>query len=139
MVTYIQLVSVTFALLGILLRSTITDWDDPSRPLFELPVLLLTAHPDDEALFFAPTVLALSDWIRKADPGPLYQGLTSDILIHDLCLSIGNSEGLGPIRFQEFVGSCQILGIENGTVVDKPYVTVELITLYLLTGCWVAQ
>jgi N-acetylglucosaminylphosphatidylinositol deacetylase len=60
-------------------------------------ILLVTAHPDDEAMFFAPTILSLS---RKSSLG----------LFH-LCLSSGNADGLGIIRKAELSDSLNVLGI----------------------------
>ena len=63
-------------------------------------IMLLIAHPDDESMFFAPTVLALTQ-----------KHLGNHLKI--LCLSSGNSEGMGPIRKRELVSAAQILGIER--------------------------
>ena len=73
-------------------------------------ILLLTAHPDDECMFFAPTILALSEALQP--PSKLYS----------LCLSVGNADGLGDVRRRELEGSLDVLGIEEGRrwVVDKP-------------------
>ncbi|RPD56023.1 LmbE-like protein, partial [Lentinus tigrinus ALCF2SS1-6] len=73
-------------------------------------VLLLTAHPDDECMFFAPTILALSEALQP--PPTLYS----------LCLSVGNADGLGEVRRRELEGSLDVLGIEEGKrwVIDKP-------------------
>lgn len=62
-------------------------------------ILLVTAHPDDEAMFFAPTILSLS---RK----------TSLDMFH-LCLSSGNADGLGAIRKAELTNSLDVLGIHR--------------------------
>ena len=62
-------------------------------------ILLVTAHPDDEVMFFAPTILSLS---RK----------TSVSLFH-LCLSSGNADGLGVIREAELANSLDVLGIDR--------------------------
>ncbi|OJJ51000.1 hypothetical protein ASPZODRAFT_55518 [Penicilliopsis zonata CBS 506.65] len=73
-------------------------------------ICLLIAHPDDEAMFFAPTVLALT----KPDLG-------NHLKI--LCLSTGNADGLGPIRKKELVQSALHLGVRNESdvfVVDDP-------------------
>jgi N-acetylglucosaminylphosphatidylinositol deacetylase len=102
--------------------------------------LLITAHPDDEAMFFTPTILSLID-----------QGY----IVHLLCLSTGaypiephsfqstpltiqssrqshrpflfpslagNADGLGSVRKQELRQACTILGIhkQNITIVDDP-------------------
>ena len=71
-------------------------------------ILLVTAHPDDEAMFFAPTILSL---IRKQSIG----------LFH-LCLSSGNADGLGVIRKAELSSSLDVLGIhpDKRWVFDHP-------------------
>ena len=66
--------------------------------------LLVTAHPDDETVFFSPAVLAL----RNA------------ITLHVLCLSTGDYDGLGKRRSSELCSACEVLGVraERVTVVD---------------------
>ncbi|KAF8589120.1 LmbE-like protein [Ramaria rubella] len=70
-------------------------------------ILFLTAHPDDECMFFAPTILFLS---QTSTP------------IYSLCLSVGNAEGLGKTREQELRKSLQVLGIrrERSQLLDHP-------------------
>ena len=63
-------------------------------------ILLLTAHPDDEVMFFAPTVLALTD-----------PALGNHLKV--LCLSRGNADGLGDIRERELKESCRRLGMRE--------------------------
>ncbi|WFD35515.1 N-acetylglucosaminylphosphatidylinositol deacetylase [Malassezia cuniculi] len=65
--------------------------------------LVLTAHPDDEAMFFSPTVL-------------------SHPHVSALCLSTGNAEGLGGVRATELVASYAALGVPANRVayVDDP-------------------
>lgn len=72
-------------------------------------VLLLTAHPDDECLFFAPTVLALQE-----DP--------SHPEIYSLTMSVGNADGLGETRKEELSRSLDVLRIDQDKrwVVDHP-------------------
>lgn len=60
--------------------------------------LLIVAHPDDECLFFSPTILGL---------------ITRNKRGHILVLSKGNSQGLGPIREKELIKSCEILDIPS--------------------------
>jgi N-acetylglucosaminylphosphatidylinositol deacetylase len=56
--------------------------------------ILVIAHPDDESMFFAPTVLALERvWV--------------------ISLSNGNYDGLGRIREKELKQACDILGVEQ--------------------------
>lgn len=94
-------------------------------------VLLLTAHPDDEAMFFAPTILALNankprSQIQSDAPGQTVLSSPDRTNPHlfSLCLSTGNADGLGSIRTKELTQSLDILGIEPGRrwVVDNPYV-----------------
>ena len=72
-------------------------------------ILLLTAHPDDECLFFAPTILALRD-----DP--------THPEIFSLTMSVGNADGLGELRKDELSRSLDVMGIdqEKRWVVDHP-------------------
>lgn len=63
-------------------------------------ICLLIAHPDDEAMFFAPTLLHLSK-----------SSLNNKIFI--LCLSSGDADGLGHIRKRELTKSALLLGITS--------------------------
>lgn len=65
-------------------------------------ICLLIAHPDDEAMFFAPTLLALT----RPETGNH---------VKVLCLSTGNSEGLGETRKKELIKSCTMLGVRQET------------------------
>lgn len=65
----------------------------PTRTLFVI------AHPDDEAMFFAPTILSLSSHS-----------------LYLVCLSVGNNDGLGKIREKELYKSCEVLGISKDRV-----------------------
>ncbi|KAI1338201.1 putative deacetylase LmbE-like domain-containing protein [Xylariaceae sp. FL0016] len=73
-------------------------------------ICLLIAHPDDEAMFFAPTVLALT----RPDTG-------NHVKI--LCLSTGNADGLGDTRKKELAASAMMLGLrqeDDVLVIDSP-------------------
>ncbi|XP_007485869.1 N-acetylglucosaminyl-phosphatidylinositol de-N-acetylase isoform X3 [Monodelphis domestica] len=63
--------------------------------------LLVTAHPDDEAMFFAPTLLGLTRL--------KYQ-------VSLLCFSAGNYYNQGEIRKRELLQSCDVLGIPPSSV-----------------------
>lgn len=74
-------------------------------------ICLLIAHPDDEAMFFAPTVLALT----RPETG-------NHVKI--LCLSSGDAEGLGPTRKHELAKSGVLLGLRSSSdvfVIDSPF------------------
>ncbi|KAI9063770.1 LmbE-like protein [Trametes sanguinea] len=95
---------------SLLSSSAQNDLDVLARTSADGPanILLLTAHPDDECMFFAPTILALLD--------------KTDARLHSLCLSVGNADGLGEVRRHELARSLEVLGIEDGRrwVVDRP-------------------
>ncbi|KKA29596.1 hypothetical protein TD95_005282 [Thielaviopsis punctulata] len=61
-------------------------------------ICLLIAHPDDEAMFFAPTVLALA----RRDAGNH---------VRIVCLSSGDADGLGETRKRELGKSAVVLGL----------------------------
>ncbi|KAL7946964.1 N-acetylglucosaminyl-phosphatidylinositol de-N-acetylase, a glycan bosynthesis protein [Trichoderma barbatum] len=61
-------------------------------------LMVVTAHPDDECLFFSPTILGILDRNRAINGGLLV-------------LSTGNNYGKGETRKQELKGSCNALGI----------------------------
>lgn len=73
-------------------------------------ICLLIAHPDDEAMFFSPTLLALT----APETG-------NHVKI--LCLSSGNADGLGEIRKQELAASGTMLGLRSASdvlVIEDP-------------------
>jgi N-acetylglucosaminylphosphatidylinositol deacetylase len=72
----------------------------PPRTLYNKRIILLIAHPDDEAMFFSPTLLALTD-----------PALGNHLKI--LCLSTGNADGLGETRKNELVESAMKLGVRR--------------------------
>jgi len=72
-------------------------------------VTLVVAHPDDEAMFFAPTLATL-----RSHP---------EASVTVLCLSNGNASGLGPAREKEMLASCcDVFGVRRDRVdvVDDP-------------------
>lgn len=72
-----------------------------SLPLFHNKrICLLIAHPDDEAMFFSPTLSALTA-----------PELGNHIKI--LCLSSGNADGLGETRKTELGTSAKMLGLRS--------------------------
>ncbi|KAK5652914.1 hypothetical protein OQA88_9393 [Cercophora sp. LCS_1] len=72
----------------------------PPQLLAAKNLLIVTAHPDDECLFFAPSILGVLDR-NKAMTGSL------------LVMSTGNNYGIGEMRKQELAGSCKALGIHE--------------------------
>lgn len=68
--------------------------------------LVVIAHPDDEAMFFAPTILGLARLKQQ---------------VSLLCFSSGNYYNQGEIRKKELLQSCAVLGIPPSRVmiIDK--------------------
>ncbi|KAI7605143.1 chitin synthase export chaperone, partial [Hortaea werneckii] len=63
-------------------------------------IVFLIAHPDDEAMFFAPVL----QWLSKSELG-------NQVLI--LCLSSGDADGLGHLRKDELAKSAVLLGVRT--------------------------
>lgn len=72
-------------------------------------VLLLTAHPDDECMFFAPTLISLAKTNED---------------VYTLCLSTGDADGVGDTRRAELEASLDVLGVGGAKrwIVDHPCV-----------------
>ncbi|XP_017020479.1 N-acetylglucosaminyl-phosphatidylinositol de-N-acetylase [Drosophila kikkawai] len=66
-------------------------------------VLLVTAHPDDECMFFGPLIYSLTQ----------RQGCQ----VYILCLSNGNYEHAAKLRRQELWRSCSKLGVPESNIV----------------------
>lgn len=69
-------------------------------------VLLVIAHPDDETMFFAPTLRALTSAGHR---------------VFVLCLSSGDFYGLGKQRIPEIREACHHLGVNRGDVTVLDY------------------
>ncbi|CAG8542680.1 6369_t:CDS:2 [Paraglomus occultum] len=101
----ILIVSAFFVIFTLILHTYLT-WpskDDDIPGLKGRSILWLFAHPDDECMFFGPSILNLSQ--------------NNDVMV--LCLSNGNESGLGRIRTKELEASCNTLGIK------ETYVNIE--------------
>lgn len=69
----------------------------------KLHFLLITAHPDDECMFFSPTIASL---------------LANGNKVSLLCLSSGDSEGIGKVRSDEIQKSGKLMGIDTVHVLE---------------------
>jgi len=69
-------------------------------------VLLVVSHPDDECMFFGPTVLSMAK--------------NASVTIFVLCMSNGDYRKQGQTRKKELYDACKILGIseENITILS---------------------
>ncbi|XP_010551984.1 PREDICTED: probable N-acetylglucosaminyl-phosphatidylinositol de-N-acetylase isoform X2 [Tarenaya hassleriana] len=80
---------------------------DDGKPPQKKNVLLVIAHPDDESMFFSPTINYLTDRAYN---------------LHILCLSTGNADGMGNIRIDELYRACAMLKVplKQIKVLDYP-------------------
>ncbi|KAK7202960.1 putative deacetylase LmbE-like domain-containing protein [Myxozyma melibiosi] len=84
-------------------------------------IALIIAHPDDEAMFFGPTLNALRQLALDTNGGA--SGLP-DINLRLICLSTGNADNLGDTRTGELRASAAKFGVPPSNVVifDDPRV-----------------
>jgi N-acetylglucosaminylphosphatidylinositol deacetylase len=76
-----------------------------NNPFKQLRMVFVTAHPDDEAMFFAPAI----------------KNFKEDNEVFLLCLSNGNANGLGRTREKELETACRRLGFhEPPVIIDSP-------------------
>ncbi|KAF5368938.1 hypothetical protein D9758_002919 [Tetrapyrgos nigripes] len=115
----VLLLSVLLAALRVPKYSNPTFTDLESIPSLEATgkqekILLVTAHPDDECLFFAPTLLGSTFGAS--------QDVKTNPELFSVCLSIGDADGLGSVRRDEYERSLDVLGIkkDNRMVLDLP-------------------
>ena len=97
-ITYWTALQLPLALLLLWLFTTYTARSLPT--LINQRILLLIAHPDDEAMFFSPTLT----WLTRPDLG-------NTVVV--LCLSSGDADGLGHVRKGELVSSALMLGVRE--------------------------
>ena len=71
-------------------------------------ILIITSHPDDETMFFGPTILSLCRGKSNFKSANLFL----------LCMSTGDHKNMGSKRKHELYNACKILGIpeENITI-----------------------
>ncbi|CEM25307.1 unnamed protein product [Vitrella brassicaformis CCMP3155] len=79
-------------------------------------VLLVFAHPDDEVMFFTPTLAE----IQRLNQGRRRRN-ESEMEVHWLCLSTGNYDGLGGVRSNELMRSAESFAVpaDRVCIVDE--------------------
>ncbi|EPY52538.1 pig-L [Schizosaccharomyces cryophilus OY26] len=83
--------------------ASVVDFSTESRSkLLKDHVLFVFAHPDDESMFFGPTLEYLSQH--------------PNVQVHLLCLSNGNADGLGWIRQSELVKAASLFHIPKHNI-----------------------
>jgi N-acetylglucosaminylphosphatidylinositol deacetylase len=115
------------------------------NPITRTSILLAIAHPDDEVMFFGPTLAELSRpehgntihvlcmssgkvaevcyLSALGEGGFFYSELSFDRIEYDLTICalllvqlIGNHDGLGETRKKELVASCKTFGIREANI-----------------------
>ncbi|ORY34269.1 putative deacetylase LmbE-like domain-containing protein [Naematelia encephala] len=102
-----NILSISIIIIALLASPRFFNFDFGQSTPCETSYLILTAHPDDEAMFFAPTILSL---VNAGCP------------VRGLCLSEGNESGLGRTRKEELVASYEALGVKKEfiEILDHP-------------------
>jgi N-acetylglucosaminylphosphatidylinositol deacetylase len=77
----------------------------PPAPRTKIIHVVVIAHPDDESMFFLPTIRGLAEEKKT---------------VWLLCLTTGNYDGLGKIREKEMIAAGTLLGIDKTIVQDNP-------------------
>lgn len=91
--------------------------DDGPRPLY----VFVTAHPDDESMFFLPTLCAVRAYIRTIRRrSHRHRHLRSSPLLWLVCFTRGNYNDLGSIRATELQCACHALGIDELFLLNHP-------------------
>ena len=75
-------------------------------------VLIVTAHPDDETMFFGPTI------ISKLNQNINISNEKSKTNVFLLCFSNGNYYGIGKQRTEELEECCRVLDIKKVSVIE---------------------
>lgn len=84
-----------------LLLNSAVSWKTAKQLTHARRVMVVISHPDDEVMFFGPTILGL---VQSCD-------------IYLLCMSIGDYRGQGPDRKEELYDSCSVLGIPEQNII----------------------
>ena len=88
----------------------------------EKRIMLVIAHPDDEAMFFGPTLIAVRDSsllsVICLSTGPLRFHFLNNVFLQIFIniLITGNADGLGSTRRQELLNSADFFGIDRSLV-----------------------
>jgi N-acetylglucosaminylphosphatidylinositol deacetylase len=107
---YIALSALGFLVFWFLTSVLFTSSFPPPDELRNKGIVLLIGHPDDEAMFFGPSLTALTSPQNGNE-------------VKIICLSTGNAIGEGEIRRGELLDSARRLGIpraEDVYIVDDP-------------------
>ncbi|CAG9330309.1 unnamed protein product [Blepharisma stoltei] len=100
---YLKWIFLSFQLLILAITFILVNLDSVRSEFGTKKILLVTAHPDDESMFFIPFIVNF----RR----------TNDIYL--LCLSNGDADDLGSTREVELAKACTFLGVKGHTIIDN--------------------
>ena len=81
--------------------------------------ILIIAHPDDESLFFMPYIMSTQQ-NNIIHNNRISNKIPKTIVMWLLCLTTGNYNGLGTIRYNELMAVGSQLGFHKVVVIDEP-------------------
>lgn len=99
---YIKWSLISLQILLIAITSMLVKVDKLREELSNQKILIITAYPDEESLYFGPLILMLQH--------------TNCIRL--LCLSNGNSRDIGRLREQELSRTVKYLGLQGHRLID---------------------
>ncbi|XP_023326517.1 N-acetylglucosaminyl-phosphatidylinositol de-N-acetylase isoform X2 [Eurytemora carolleeae] len=98
--TILLVLILIFCIIIYFLLSTVQAWKQGKQLMGAKRVMLVIAHPDDEVMFFGPTILGL---LKSCD-------------IYLLCMSSGDYKGEGTNRKDELYECCAEIGIPEQNI-----------------------
>jgi N-acetylglucosaminylphosphatidylinositol deacetylase len=95
-----------------------------SNPIQGSNILLVIAHPDDEVMFFGPTLIGITN--PSNDNNVRVLCLSNGMYCFEALLIVGNADGLGKIRERELIASLEYFGIQDVETLNHEYCHISL-------------
>jgi LmbE family N-acetylglucosaminyl deacetylase len=90
-----------------------------SHPIHGKNILLVIAHPDDEVMFFGPTLIGITNSSNENNVRVLCLSNGTFFLNE---LTLGDADGLGHIRERELQDSLRHFGIDQVETLNHEYI-----------------
>lgn len=100
-----------------------------SAPLGNKNILLVIAHPDDEVMFFGPTLVGITNATSNNNIRVLC--LSNGMFLKREVLRVGDADGIGYLREQELIETVGYFGIKDVETLNHKY---ECARRILITG-----